>query len=73
MYERPCEFKDKAVEALSEEVNVFCHQVLKDISQNSDVKNRQLDSCAHDENDAFSKQKNEQLIEHFEQTLCLYE
>jgi radical SAM superfamily enzyme YgiQ (UPF0313 family) len=73
MYERPCEFKDKAVEALSEEVNVFCHQVLKDISQHSDVRNRQLDSCAYDENDAFSKQINEQLVEHFEQTLCSYE
>jgi coproporphyrinogen III oxidase-like Fe-S oxidoreductase len=73
MYERPCEFKDKAVKALSEEVNVFCLQVLKDISQNRDDKNRQFDSCVYDEGDKLSKQMNEQLIEHFEQTLCSYE
>jgi len=73
MYERPCEFKDKAVEALSEEVNRFCLQVLKDISQDRDDKNRQFDSCVYDEGDMSSKQMNDQLIEHFEQTLCSYE
>ena len=73
MYERPCEFKDKAVEALSEEVNRFCLQVLKDISQDRDDKNRQFDSCVYDDGDMSSKQMNDQLIEHFEQTLCSYE
>jgi len=72
-YECAYEFKDKAVEALSEEVNVFCLQVLKDISQNRDVKNRQFDLCVYDEGDTFSKQINEQLVKHFEQTLCSYE
>ena len=73
MYEHPCEFKDKAVEALSEEVNLFCLKVLKDISQSRDDKNRQFDSCVYDEVDTYSKQMNEQLIERFEQTLCSYE
>lgn len=73
MYECPCEFKDKGVKALSEEVNAFCLQVLKDISQNRDVKNRQFDSCVYDEDDLFSKQMNEKLIEHFETTLSGFE
>lgn len=73
MYERPCEFKDKAVEALSENINTFCLKILKDLSLNRNFKSEERDSCVYDEDDTFSKQKNEQLIEHFEQTLCSYE
>jgi hypothetical protein len=73
MYERPCKFKDKAVEALSENINAFCLKILKDLSLNRNSKSEERGSCVYDEDDTFSKQKNEQLIEYFEQTLCSYE
>ena len=73
MYERPCEFKDKAVEALAENINTFCLEMLKDLSLSRNSKREERDSCVYDENDTFSKQMNKQLIEHFEQALCSYE
>jgi radical SAM superfamily enzyme YgiQ (UPF0313 family) len=73
MYECTYEFKDKSVKALSEDVNTFCLQVLKDIFRDRDLKNKDFDSCVYDENDLFSKQMNEKLIEHFEQTLSAFE
>ncbi len=72
-YESTYEFKDEAVEALSEDISSFCLKMLKELSMNRDFINEERDSCVYDENDTFSKQKNEQLIEHFEQTLCSYE
>jgi radical SAM superfamily enzyme YgiQ (UPF0313 family) len=73
MYECDYEFKEKSVEALSEEINTFCIQSLKDIFDNRDIKNRDFDSCVYDENDQFSRQMNEKLIEHFETTLSSFE
>jgi len=72
-YECDYEFKEKSVEALSEEINTFCIQSLKDIFDNRDIKNRDFDSCVYDENDQFSRQMNEKLIEHFETTLSSFE
>jgi radical SAM superfamily enzyme YgiQ (UPF0313 family) len=73
MYECTYEFKDKSVKALSEDINTFCLQALKDIFQNRDLKKRDFDSCVYDESDLFSKQMNEKLIEHFETTLSSFE
>ncbi|MBC8551505.1 MAG: radical SAM protein [Candidatus Brocadiales bacterium] len=73
MYECDYEFKEKSVEALSEDINTFCLQSLKEIFDNRDIKNRDFDSCVYDENDQFSRQMNEKLIEHFETTLSYYE
>ena len=70
MYECTYEFKDKSVKALSEDINSFCLQALK---RGRDLKNRDFDSCVYDENDSFSKQINEELIEHFETTLLSFE
>ena len=73
MYECDYQFKEKSVEALSEEINTFCIKSLKDILDNRDHKNIGSDSCSYDENDLFSRQMNEKLIEHFETTLSSYE
>ena len=73
MYECTYEFKDKSVKALSEDINTFCLQALKDIFRNRDLKKRDFDSCVYDESDLFSKQMNEKLIEHFETTLSSFE
>ncbi|MHC4139156.1 MAG: B12-binding domain-containing radical SAM protein [Planctomycetota bacterium] len=73
MHECTYEFKDKSVQALSEDVNTFCLQALKDIFLNRDFKNKDFDSCVYNENDSFSKQINEELIEHFETTLSSFE
>jgi radical SAM superfamily enzyme YgiQ (UPF0313 family) len=73
MYEYTCEFKDMSVKELSENINTFCLQALKDILRNRDLKNRDFDSCVYDESDLCSKQMNEKLIEHFEQTLSSFE
>jgi radical SAM superfamily enzyme YgiQ (UPF0313 family) len=73
MYESAYEFKDKAVEALSDNINAFCLKILKDLSLNRNFKSEERDSCVYDENDTFSKQMNEKLVEHFEQTLCSFE
>src|SRR3989338_7552039 len=68
-YESAYEFKDKAVEAFSEEINAFCLQALKDLSMNRDFEKEERDSCVYDENNSYSRQMNEKLIEHFERTL----
>jgi radical SAM superfamily enzyme YgiQ (UPF0313 family) len=73
MYECTYEFKDKSVKALSEDINTFCLQALKDIFLNRGLINKDFDSCVYDENDSFSKQINEELIEHFETTLSSFE
>ena len=72
-YECTYEFKDKSVKALSEDINTFCLQTLKDIFRNRELKNRDFDSCLYDESDLFSMQMNEKLIEHFETTLSSFE
>ena len=73
MYECDYEFKEKSVEALSEDINTFCLQSLKEIFQNRDLKNIDFDSCVYNENDLFSKKMNEKLIAHFEDTLSAFE
>ena len=73
MYECTYEFKDKSVKELSDDINTFCLQSLEDIFRNRDVKNKDFDSCVYNENDLFSKQINEELIEHFETTLSSFE
>jgi Fe-S oxidoreductase len=73
MYECDYEFKEKSVEALSEDINSFCLQSLKEIFDNRDLKNMDFDSCVYDENDLFSRQMNEKLLEHFETKLSYYE
>lgn len=72
-YESACEMKDKAVEALSEDINAFCLKALKDLSRNRGEENGERDSCAYGENDSFLEQMNEKLIEHFEKSLSLLE
>ena len=66
-------FKEKSVEALFEDVSTFCLQSLKEIFENRDLKNPDFDSCSYDENDPFSRQMNEKLIEHFEDSLSAFE
>jgi len=73
MYECDYKFKEKYVEALSEDINAFCIQSLKEIFDNRDQKNIDLDSCSYDEDDLFSRQMNEKLIEHFETALSAFE
>jgi len=73
MYERDYAFKEKSVEALSEDINTFCLQSLKEIFDNRDQKDIDSNSCSYDENDLFSRQMNEKLIEHFEDTLSTFE
>jgi hypothetical protein len=73
MYECDYEFKEMSVKALSEDINTFCLQSLKEIFDNRDTKNRDYDSCVYDENDLFSRQMNEKLIEHFEDSLSAFE
>ncbi len=73
VYECDYEFKEKSVEALSEDINTFCLQSLKEIFDNRDTKSINFDSCSYDENDQFSRQMNEKLIEHFETTLSSFE
>ncbi|MCP4254727.1 MAG: B12-binding domain-containing radical SAM protein [Candidatus Scalindua sp.] len=73
MYECDYEFKEKAVAELSDDINTFCLQSLKEIFHERDIKNLDSDSCSYDESDLFSRQMNEKLIEHFETTLSLYE
>lgn len=73
MYESPYIFKDKAVESLSEDINHFCLKALQELSLNKNFRSEDRHSCAHDENDAFSKQMNRKLVEHFERALRLYE
>ena len=72
-YERAYEFKDKAVGVLSEDINAFCLQALEDLSLNRRAKDEECHSCVYDEDDTFSKQINEQLVEHFEKTLSSFE
>ena len=73
MYECDYEFKEKSVEALSEDINTFCLNSLREIFQNRDQKEIDFDSCSYDEDDLFSRQMNEKLIEHFEETLSAFE
>ena len=73
MYECDYEFKEKSVEALSEDINTFCLQSLNEIFRNRDVKETDSDSCVYDENDLFSRQMNEKLIEYFEDSLSAFE
>ncbi len=73
MYECDYEFKEKSVEDLSEDINTFCLQSLKEIFDNRDLKNLDSDSCSYDENDLFSRQMNEKLIAHFEDSLSAFE
>ena len=73
MYECTYEFKEKSVKALSDDINTFCLQSLKEIYQNRDINNKDFDSCVYDGSDLFSKQINEKLIEHFETTLSSFE
>ncbi len=73
MYECDYEFKEKSIEALSENIKTFCLQSLKEILDNRDLKNLDVDTCSYDEDDPFSKQMNEKLIEHFETALSSYE
>ncbi len=73
MYECDYEFKDKSVKELSDKINTFCLQSLETIYRNRDADNTDFDSCVYDENDLFSRQMNEKLIEHFETTLSSYE
>ncbi|MDP6924565.1 MAG: radical SAM protein [Candidatus Scalindua sp.] len=73
MYECDYEFKEKSVEALSEDINTFCIKSLKEIFDNRDQKDIDFDSCSCDETDPFSRQMNEKLIEHFEDTLSAFE
>ncbi len=73
MYECDYKFKEKSVEALSEDINTFCLNSLKEIYDNRDTKNLETDSCSYDETDLFSRQMNEKLIEHFEDTLSVFE
>jgi len=73
MYECDYEFKEKSVEVLSEDINTFCLQSLKEIFDNRDQKNMEVDSCTYDENDLFSRKMNEKLIEHFEDSLSAFE
>jgi len=73
MYERDYAFKEKSVEALSEDINTFCLNSLREIYDNRDQKNIDFDSCSYDENDLFSRQMNKKLIEHFEETLSAFE
>ncbi len=73
MYECDYEFKEKSVEALSEDINTFCINSLKEIYDNRDQKNIDSDSCSYDETDLFSGQMNEKLIEHFEDSLSAFE
>ncbi len=68
-YESVYEFKDKTVEALSEEINTFCLQALKNLSLNTDFQNSAHDTCVFDKNDKPFKHMNEELIKHFESTL----
>ena len=72
-YECDYEFKEKSVEVLSEDINTFCLQSLKEIFDNRDQKNMEVDSCTYDENDLFSRQMNEKLIEYFEDSLSAFE
>ncbi len=71
-YEYKYNFKDERVEALAQEVKLFCSKVLKELSRNRDLK-KESDSCFYDEDDSFSKKLNENLIEHFEKTLSTLE
>jgi anaerobic magnesium-protoporphyrin IX monomethyl ester cyclase len=73
MYECDYEFKEKSIEALSEDINTFCIQSLKEIFDKRDTKSSNFDSCVYDENDQFSRQMNEKLIEHFEESLSAFE
>ena len=73
MYECDYEFKEKSVEDLSEDINTFCLQSLKEIFNNRDQKNMEVDSCSYDENDLFSREMNEKLIEYFEDSLSAFE
>jgi len=73
MYECDYKFKKKSVEALSDDINTFCLQSLKEIFQNRALKNLDCDSCSYDEDDLFSRQMNEKLIERFETALSYYE
>ena len=73
MYECDYEFKEKSVEDLSEDINTFCLQSLKEIFDNRDQKNMEVDSCTYDENDLFSREMNEKLIEYFEDSLSAFE
>ena len=73
MYECDYEFKEKSVEVLSEDINTFCLQALKDIFLHRDLKTKNLDSCVYDENNLFSMQMNEKLIEYFEDSLSAFE
>ena len=73
MYECDYEFKEKSVEDLSEDINTFCLQSLKEIFDNRDQKNMEVDSCSYDETDLFSREMNEKLIEHFEDSLSAFE
>lgn len=72
-YEYGYNFKDERVAELSENVNAFCLEVLKDLSPDKDFKNEERDSCVYSKNDSFSKQINEKLIKHFESTLYSFE
>jgi len=73
MYECDYEFKEKSVEDLSEDINTFCLNSLREIFDNRDQNNVEVDSCSYDEDDLFSRQMNEKLIEHFEETLSAFE
>ncbi|MFQ5686656.1 MAG: B12-binding domain-containing radical SAM protein [Candidatus Scalindua sp.] len=72
-YERAYEFKDKAVDTFSEEINAFCLQVLKELDTNRGFNDKERDSCVHGENNSYSRQMNDKLIEHFEKSLSSFE
>ncbi len=72
-YESAYEFKDKAVEALSENINVFCLKMLKDLSLNRRAEDEERYSCIYDEDNMFFKLMNEKLVAHFEKTLSFFE
>ena len=71
-YEYCYKLNDRKVSLLAESVNYFCLKVLSELSRAEDDQIWH-DLCHHDEEDLFSMESNEKLINHFEETLCSLE
>ena len=71
-YEYRYHLRDESVAILSESVNNFCLDILSRLSDEREGEKGTL-SCDYDEEDPLSRKLNQELINHFEKTLCSLE
>ncbi len=71
-YEYRYHLRDERVSILAESVNSYCLDILRRLSAERDGENGNL-SCEYDEDHSLARELNQDLINHFQTTLCSLE